>query len=136
MRNMFSVLAAESASLYDRATFTREGGGIGRRTGFRYQRRKVYGFKSRPSHSYPLEIIEDPKSFTLPITLGGSNTAPNVSRDIEKHNALVKATALASALVSMTGGHVRVLALELQKTLEDIAPNANVVSLDSKRGDK
>jgi hypothetical protein len=96
----------------------------------------VYGFNSRPSHSYPLEIIEDPKSFTLPITLGGLNSAPNVSRDIERDDALVKAAALASALVSMTGGHVRVLALELQKTLEDIAPKANVVSLDSKRGDK
>src|SRR5712671_3161255 len=28
----------------------REGGGIGRRTGFRFQRRKAWGFESLPSH--------------------------------------------------------------------------------------
>src|SRR3989449_10549433 len=31
----------------------REGGGIGRRTGFRFQRRKAWGFESLPSHQGP-----------------------------------------------------------------------------------
>src|SRR6266704_2392858 len=36
-----------------RLSLAREGGGIGRRTGFRFQRRKAWGFESLPSHQGP-----------------------------------------------------------------------------------
>jgi hypothetical protein len=35
----------------------REGGGIGRRTGFRFQRRKACGFESRLSHHFYFKEI-------------------------------------------------------------------------------
>ena len=59
---------------------TRASGGIGRRTGFRFQRRKAWGFKSLLAH----EVVNARESETAPGDREGVGLGGDVSGDDSK----------------------------------------------------